>query len=62
MSAKRQTDDDATSTGNVTGNDRATKKPRLVEGWSSVTQYFTSMLLPVNRNSESPRSNNNGEC
>ena len=52
MSAKRQrTDDvdkDATSTGNVTGNnDRATKKPRLVEGWNSVTQYFTSILLPV---------------
>ena len=49
MSAKRQrTDKDATSTGNVTGNnDRATKKPRLVEGWNSVTQYFTSILLPV---------------
>ena len=48
MSAKHQrTDDDATSTGNVTGNERATKKPRLVEGWNSVTQYFTSILLPV---------------
>ena len=40
MSAKRQrTDDDATSTGNVTGND--------VEGWNAVTQYFMSILLPV---------------
>ena len=47
MSAKRQTDDDATSTGNVTGNERAAKKPRLVEGWNSVTQYFMSILLPV---------------
>ena len=49
MSAKHQrTDDDATSTGNVTGNnERATKKPRLVEGWNSVTQYFMSKLLPV---------------
>ena len=64
MSAKRQrTDDDATSTGNVTGNnDRATigKKPRLVEGWNSVTQYFMSILLPVVK-LVFPWSHSNGE-
>ena len=57
MSAKRQRtenvdDDDATSPGTVTGNERATvtvtaKKPRLVEGWNSVTQYFMSKVVPV---------------
>ena len=61
MSAKRQTDDDATSTGNVTGNDRATKKPRLVEGWNSVTQYFMSKLVPVVKLVFS-WSHTNGEC
>ena len=64
MSAKRQrTDDDATSTGNVSGNnDRATigKKPRLVEGWNSVTQYFMSILLPVVK-LVFPWSHSNGE-